>query len=400
MKGKSIPINPWLEDKVLEYREKNGDLVLRIDYEISVKRGSRLSWSQHLTASALASALESDSFLLTLRRNMDLPSEVVSALYRCHVDCVADLLQLSEEEFEECARVHKFETKPVKKYLKKHGYKLLNFKERTYKVQSLPLLVSRTDKSFKTWVMPSPGAEEEFDVTRPFTDRWWLEKYYPRYEYSEGEDRIRSEWQGVKPALIGDLPLDYQEFFFAVRNFYEYYGQVCQDANIVPSCSLKEILPEKSRDLAHFNNDILLSIKRDYVFALIDLFERTNLFKYSTPGEYLSATDEGKLEIAEKESESQSLSLLLITYVELRLDFENLLIYFKEITDSVTTRYFDEEKSQPLDPSVEKAIAEYRNRHSDEEIREKYRKSTERFPDQTWEDFLIECAMDETGDDK
>ena len=44
-----MTINPWLAEKVQEYRNQNKDSVLRADYEFSVQSGSKLSWDQHLT---------------------------------------------------------------------------------------------------------------------------------------------------------------------------------------------------------------------------------------------------------------------------------------------------------------------------------------------------------------
>ena len=41
-------INPWLAEKVKEYRNLNEDSVLHGDYEIAVRCGSKLSWEQHL----------------------------------------------------------------------------------------------------------------------------------------------------------------------------------------------------------------------------------------------------------------------------------------------------------------------------------------------------------------
>ena len=94
-------INPWLAEKVQEYRNQNKDSVLRADYDFIVQAGSKLSWNQHLTVRALQSALKWDSFLQTIRLKMDLPIVILDALYLCHVDCVADLVQLSEEELQD-----------------------------------------------------------------------------------------------------------------------------------------------------------------------------------------------------------------------------------------------------------------------------------------------------------
>ena len=390
-------INPWLAEKVKEYRNLNEDSVLHGDYEIAVRCGSKLSWEQHLAFRAMCEALKADPYLVTIRRNMDLPSGIIIALYDCHVDCVADLLQLSEEELSECARVHEFETGPVKKYLKKHGYKLRSCKERTYKIQSLHLAPALALKEFRTWALSSPGAEMEFDLTRPLNyGQWWVEKYYSQYEYTEGEELLKSDWRGLKPALSGDLPYDYKEFFTAVRTFYDCYDAICAEQNIGRCHFILYDLPTKSKELAFIDNNDLLFIKKNYVSALISIFERTSLFQYHTPGQFLAATDEQKLNIAEQESKNETFQLLLITYVELRIDFENLLNYFKELSGRPVRPISEEDKPRPMNTSLEKAIMDYRKRHSDEELREEYRKYAFHTPGKSWEDFLTECALVES----
>ena len=79
MNKSAFPINPWLAEKVQEYRKQNKDSKLRADYDISVQAGSKLSWDQHLTVRALQSALKWDSFLQTIRWKMDLPEEIIFA---------------------------------------------------------------------------------------------------------------------------------------------------------------------------------------------------------------------------------------------------------------------------------------------------------------------------------
>lgn len=386
-------INPWLAEKVQEYRNQNKDSVLRADYEFSVQSGSKLSWDQHLTVRALQSALKWDSFLQTIRLKMDLPIVILDALYLCHVDCVADLVQLSEEEFEECARLHKFETEPVKKYLKKHGYKLLSCNERTYKVQSLLVLPTLTTIEYKTWMLKLPGAEAEFDLNRPLSGGWWVDNCYSRYEYTAGEEKLRSEMQGLKPALTGDLPNDYKEFFTAARTFYECYDKICEQEGIIRFHSLRSNLPEKSKDLATFNNDVLLFMKRDYVKALVHILELTDLLKHYTSAQFFKATDEQKLNIAERESKNDSFQLLLITYVELRIDFENLLWYIQSLAKKPAKVLDMSEKPDPINPWLAERIMEYRHDHKEEYIRKCYVSYLDEDPDSSWEDFLAVAAL-------
>lgn len=388
-------INPWLEEKVQEYRNQRNDSVLRADYDISVQKGSKLSWEQHLTVRALQSALKWDSFLQTIRLKMDLPMKILDALYTSHVDCVADLVQLSEEELAECARSQKFDTAPVKKYLKKHGYKLMRCNERTYKVQSLLLLPTLTTIEYKTWTLNSPGSILEFDLSRPlgFRGTWWEEEFYSRYEYTAGEDELKSVLKGVKPALTGDLPTDYKEFFTAVQTFFNCYDAICEGEAISRTHFILYDIPTKSKELAFIDNGELLFTKKTYISALISIFERTNLFKYYTPGQFLAATDEQKLNIAERESKNDSFQLLLITYVELRIDFENLLWYIQSLAKKPVKAVNMNDKPTPVNPWLAERIMEYRHDHKEEYIRKCYISYLDEEPETSWTDFLAVAAL-------
>lgn len=388
-------INPWLLEKVQEYRNQNKDSVLRADYDFLVQAGSKLSWNQHLTVRALQAALKWDSFLQTIRLKMDLPIVILDALYLCHVDCVADLVQLSEEELAECARMHKFDTAPVKKYLKKHGYKLKRCNERTYKVQSLLLLPTLTTIEYKTWALNPPGSTLEFDLTRPlsFRGKWWEEKFYSQYEYTEGEDELYFSLRGVKPAPIGDLPTDYKEFFTAVQTFHKCYDAICDEEDIGRTHFILYDIPTKSKELAFIDNGDLLFTKKSYVSALISIFERTNLFKYYTPGQFLAATDEQKLNIAERESKNETFQLLLITYVELRIDFENLLWYIQSLAKKPVKELEMNEKPDPINPWLAERIMEYRHGHKEDYIRKYYISYLDENPDTSWPDFIAVAAL-------
>ena len=388
-------INPWLEEKVQEYRNQRNDSVLRADYEISVQAGSKLSWDQHLTVRALQSALKWDSFLQTIRLKMDLPMEILDALYTSHVDCVADLVQMSEEELAECARTQEFDIAPVKKYLKKHGYKLKRCNERTYKVQSLLLLPMLTTIEYKIWTLNPPGSTLEFDLTRPlsFRGKWWEEEFYSRYEYTAGEDELNTVLKGVKPAPIGDLPTDYKEFFTAVQTFYSCYDAICEGEDIGRTHFMFYDIPTICKELAFIDNGELLFTKKTYVSALISIFERTNLFQYYTPGQFLAATDEQKLNIAERESKNETFQLLLITYVELRIDFENLLWYIQSLAKKPVKELAMNEKPDPVNPWLAERIMEYRHDHKEEYIRKCYISYLDEDPDSSWSDFIAVAAL-------
>lgn len=97
-----MTINPWLASKLKEYRSRHSDEELRRDYEMDCAMGVMPSWEVYLQVRALYEAMRWDPFLQTLRENMELPPETRERLYRFHIDCVSDLLQLSEEELQSC----------------------------------------------------------------------------------------------------------------------------------------------------------------------------------------------------------------------------------------------------------------------------------------------------------
>ena len=66
MTDKPIHINPWLAERIKEYRQQRGEEMLRNDYEIVRSMGSKLSWEQLLAHRALDYAMRWDPFLMTL----------------------------------------------------------------------------------------------------------------------------------------------------------------------------------------------------------------------------------------------------------------------------------------------------------------------------------------------
>lgn len=390
-------INPWLAEKINEYRRDFDAVMIRLLYEDSVKNdGCDLSWEQYVAVQALDFAFKEDKFLMTLRRNMDLPPEIINALYYCHVDCVADLLQLSKEELEVCAGRYSFEMAPIRKYLRKHGYKLHSCGERTYKIQSRHQYPALWNKEYRTWMLPSPGGTMDFDLDRPLAEKWWIDIFYSRYVYVQGEELLSSDWKGLIPPLDKGVPLCYHEFFTAARTFYKTYKSICAAENIAEPLALWEDLPENCKDIAGFSNDFLLQMKRTYVTALIDLFERTTLLRHMTPAKFLSGSDEDKLNLLDKEEADKDIILLLITYVELQIVFNIIMTDFREFAGRPVLPVPDAAKPGPVSASVEKAIMELRRRHTVEELRAKYIKCLEDSPGIRWEEFLIRCTLAES----
>ena len=134
-------------------------------------------------------------------------------------------------------------------------------------------------------------------------------------------------------------------------------------------------------------------MKRDYVKALVHILELTDLLKHYTPAQFFKATDEQKLNIAERESKNDSFQLLLITYVELRIDFENLLWYIQSLAKKPAKVLDMSEKPDPINPWLAERIMEYRHDHKEEYIRKCYVSYLDEDPDSSWADFLAVAAL-------
>ena len=407
MTDKPIHINPWLAERIKEYRQQRGEemLMLRNDYEIIRSMGSKLSWEQLLAPLALHSAMRWDPFLMTLACRTGLPSSISDYFYSCHIDTVADMLQLSEEEFAELAKKRGFDLKPIKDYLQGHGYKLLSCPEKTYKLSTLPFIPSaHVLMEDSIWMA---GEEWTFDIERPSCTSMWFDTYCSKYEHVEGEEMLRQELSEVRPDMNEEMPSDFQEFFQAVNTLFDTYGSICESQNIKPLYFRPDDLPCEAKDLKFFQNCRFLELRELALLAVIDIFERTYLFEYYTVGKYLSATDEEKLNMAEVEEENQDFQLLLITHVEIRVDFECVIDYIKALasaaekpqmqqeTVSNPDKHALNEKLDPVNPWLAEAIREVRAKSPDDYLRKRYVSYNQDYPEREadWAAFLEEFAL-------
>lgn len=318
-----FPINPWLAEKVMEYRSGHSDQEMRADYEYVCQFSDNYSWQQYHLARALLEAMRGDPFLQTFRTGMKLPEETRTALYGCHVDTVADLLQLSEEELTVCARDKGFEVKPIENYLKRHGYRFHHSPVRTRKVPSLPLWSHGLVCDYQTWVLEPPGSVPEFDIARPTILPFWFDEYYDRYEYQKGEEQLRGQLMDVKP---DEAPYDSQEFFNACRDLADAYRNLAREYHLKQDYHRPKGFANLGKGKGLIPNDQFLRLKRDAAFAVISILEQSHLFRESTAEDYLRASDGGKLRIAEDEGWSEAFQQLLVSHVSVHVYFSDILI--------------------------------------------------------------------------
>lgn len=329
-----------------------------------------------------------DPFLQTLRANMDLNAYTCELLYNFHIDCVADLLQLSEEELASCSIHSSLDLKGIKKYLKKHGYKLLPGAERTYKIPSLPVLSSFGKCAWNTWHLDSPGSPVEFDLSRPTLGGGkWFDEYYARYEHLDGEEKFQKEFVKVKlRSRHGEMPKEYTEFFQAIENLFDSYEAICSSQGLSPKFFRP---PASVLEFEFFPNNRFLWLWQESCKVVIDIFERTNLFRHSSAGKFLAADMEDKLKIAEEETHNDNFQLLLITIVELRIDIEDIITLLNEAVLSP-----EKVESTPVNPWMAQVIMEYRQKHSDDYIRKRYISYLADRPETPWNDFLAAVSLE------
>lgn len=403
MTDKPIHINPWLAGRIKEYRQQRGEEMLRNDYDIVRSMGSKLSWEQLLAHRALDYAMRWDPFLMTIACRTGLPSSISDYFYSCHIDTVADMLQLSEEEFAELAQKRGFDLKPIKDFLQEHGYKLLSCAEKTYKLSTLPFIhPARVLFADNIWM-----ADEEwtFDLERPSHTPMWFSTYCSKYEHVAGEEKLLGELNEVKPGPGEEMPDDFKEFFQAVNTLFDAYESICESQNIKPLYFKPDDLPCDAKDLKFFQNCRFLELRELALLAVIDIFERTYLFKHYTVGKYLSATDEEKLNMAEAEEENQDFQLLLITHVEILVDFDCVMDYIKalasaagkpQVQQKVETnpeKHALNEKMDPVNPWLAEAVKEVRVKYTDNYLRVRYVSFLDDCPEKDWTGFLEELAL-------
>ena len=252
------------------------------------------------------------AFLRTRLHEMDLPEETKRGLYRIGVDCIADLLQVTEEELMAAEREKGYDAKTVKDYLARHRHHLRSYARRTSKVS-----LNRP-----SWMIPLPGAPIAFSIERPSLEPEWFSVYYRRSGHFDGEKDAGAVFAAAPPPILqeGRQPNDYQEFFQIARRLFDSYEQCCSFSGIEPLIP-RPAIPQE---------DVRL-IYREGVRAVVDILSRTPLLKHgATAGEYFCASDERKLNIAEVNSKPECFQELLLYHVELKLDIENIVIYLEE----------------------------------------------------------------------
>lgn len=390
MAGSFYPINPYLATLINGMEAQVPEEKLRAEYQ---QLGGKLSWLEFLGERALRNAINDNPVLRMRRSSFPLPGEILDGLYWLRVDVLADLLQISEEELRLHEKQENLDVDMVEGFLIRNGLKLYHGTKDSWKIPALRIIDPDRAGRWEQWDLASLEGHK-MHPARPAVVQEWFDQYYKRYEYLPSEEKLSDEWLGIKPKLEdGEIPSDLKEYFDDTRLFFDAYKTVCAEQGIPMHVEIPDV-PGSPDELESFSNDRYVSIKKDVVRAVISVLENTNLLKMPT-FKFLNASDEMKLNIAEKVKNNEDFQYFLIEYVAIRVDFENLFDYFDVLADKVTKKEAGTCRPDPINPWLAELILKYRKQHSDDSIREEYRLFCEHIPDKSWVDFLAEQALEE-----
>jgi hypothetical protein len=108
---------------------------------------------------------------------------------------------------------------------------------------------------------------------------------------------------------------------------------------------------------------------------------------------YLEGTDNGKLDVADTVQDSD-LEQLLVSLVEVKIDVENIVLYFEESLKK-DKEYSVISGPRSVDGETAARIRDMRKRLPDETLREQYLTALEADSGLSWEEFILQRAKDE-----
>ena len=399
-------MNPYLASLVKKTREQVSDEVLRDEYATETRKaaakGRTLSWEEFLCERALMDAIEENPTLRTRRAEFPLPQETLDGLYWLHVDVLADLLQITEVELHRFEQAERLSYKKINHFLNSIDLKLYSCDaDYTWKIPALRVMEPGKAGGWERWDYRYYFGHR-LDLNRPTLVQDWFEEYYKRIEYHRGEKKLREEWLKIKPELAyGTFPSDLEEFFRDTRLFFTEYKMVCENHGIPELIDMPSV-PDIPEELEYFSNDRYLSIMKAVTRAVISVLERSDLLG-RPPQDFLQADDNEKLDIIGEIKWDDTFQLMLIEYVGLRVDLDNIIDYFKLITDGTgnpgegtddAREKSQEERPIPINPWLAEVIQRYRKETPDSTIREAYRLYCEDTPGvKAWVDFVAEQAL-------
>lgn len=128
------PVNPWLAEIILDFRQNRSDEELRKGYRDYIKGGPICClWEDYVGRCALGSYVQKNPLLLMPRREMPISEHARDVLNYQSLHCLADLMQITVEEIDELF-TDKDEVQQITKFLDDNGLHLLSSNVYTYKL--------------------------------------------------------------------------------------------------------------------------------------------------------------------------------------------------------------------------------------------------------------------------
>lgn len=98
MSEKPDPINPWLAERIMEYRHDHKEEYIRKCYVSYLDEDPDSSWADFLAVAALKYKISRDPFLMTRRKDFGFSDHLTDVMNILGVDIYANLLQFTVEE--------------------------------------------------------------------------------------------------------------------------------------------------------------------------------------------------------------------------------------------------------------------------------------------------------------
>lgn len=235
---------------------------------------------------------------------------------------------------------------------------------------------------------------EHFLLDRPSLDPAWFDEYYRLFEYTEGEEDLEKGLRHIRPEWAV-LQADYMEYFAHLKTYWDACEAVCKKYQIRPAVPAPD-LPESEADMTGLPNDKLLVYKKDAYRALIGLLASgKRLFRHSKMADYLEASAEERLNIAEVEQEDGDFQMILIEAVEIRMDLAEILQDLQQYWPK-----YDLVRPNPdasVNPWLAGLLAIFRTTQEEGKLRERYARAAEGDPGLRWDLFLAQEALEEAA---
>ena len=384
----SKEMNPWLVDEVKEFRYTHSEIDLRDDFAEQAETTKNLNWEDYVTWRTLVDAMNYNPFLKVHRVSMELPEKVKEWLYWNNVDCVVDLIQMSDEELRAISGLNKDYYGMITRFLSDNNIKLRHCDQRTYKISSACFTLSGCPATLDRWMIKPPGNVRTFNPSRPTLYPEWFDEYYKLYSHIKDEEKYCKKIIPVGAGVQDTIPQEFHELQNTLNDVWQSYYDVCMNHFLYPIDPVYRI-PANDKELKKTPLYRFIELKKDALRAVISAFEQTSLNCSLSSLKYLvEESDEHRLDITEQEKDLD-MQLLMTRYVAMRIDFDNLVWYLSMFFHCSQSPCSD----WPVNPWVQEAIAEYRTVYSEEELRAQYDKSCESMRVKTWIGFVSDQAV-------